>query len=202
MSLRSELNGLVAQGIRVGAVLGASETFDTEVPLAPEQATVSERPQSIGNLAQRWAGIFAVSDTPAVVRVRSLRAPLCDAGLATPVHLEAFRGSPHQAMLAIAQAANPELAGLPPPGLVGSLSSESTTTDLLVNPGVALDLGTTTVEGALDQLVQERDGLGWWAAEECNPNGTCACRLGLVTAHGILMTFYDVSPRAGRTRRP
>jgi hypothetical protein len=188
VTLRTDVQTLLRAGIHVSVVLGPDETFDKTVE-GPGEGTQD----SIEAFGVRWGKVFEVSSEGKRVTMRSTRAPLCDESLPRRLALNA-EGTPVELLFAIAKAADPSLATLPPPGVVsGGPASESATQ--LTALRITLTGKRVPIEHALDLMTEPVNGLGWWAEEHC-ASGTCACRIGLVTSDSVLFTSYDIARKA------
>ena len=110
--------------------------------------------------------------------MRSTKAPLCDSSLVKRIAIDAT-GTPVELLFAIAKAADPGLAALPPPGVVNGGPAPSEPTPQLTAQRITWTGKKVPIERALDLVTESVEGLGWWAEERCA--GTeCACRIGLV----------------------
>jgi hypothetical protein len=189
VTLRSDVQALLRAGVHVSVVLGPDESLDTAVAEAPADAgrDVTEV------FGKRWGPRFDVSSEPTRVGVRSARAPLCEASLARRIALNAD-GTPVELLFAIAKAADPSLAALPPPGLVNGGPApepgQGMPTQRIALSGKAVPIGR-----ALDLMTESIDGLGWWAEERCSSSTVCRCRIGLITAGSVVFTSYDIASK-------
>jgi hypothetical protein len=186
VTLRSDVQTLLQADIHVSVVLGPDETFDKTVE-GPREGTLD----TIEAFGVRWGRIFEVSSEGRRVRLRSTRAPLCDESLFRKLALNA-EGTPVELLFAIAKAADPSLATLPPPGVVnGGPESKPMPAPRITLTGKAVPIGR-----ALDLMTEPVDGLGWWAEERCSAPTACACRIGLLTSDAVLHTSYDIARKA------
>ena len=187
VTLRSDVQALVRAGIYVSVVLGPDETFDTTIE-GPAEGTQD----SIEAFGVRCGPVLEVSTEGRRVSLRSTRAPLCDASLLRRLALNA-EGTPVELLFAIAKAADPSLATLPPPGLVNGGPGAPDSTNALTSRRITLSGKAVRISRALDLVAESVDGLGWWAEERCSVSTVCTCRIGLLTSDSILQTSYDIS---------
>jgi hypothetical protein len=190
VTLRSDVQALLRAGIHVSVVLGPAETFDTTIE-GPAEGTQD----SIEAFGVRWGPVLEVSSEGRRVSLRSTRAPLCDESLLRRLALNA-EGTPVELLFAIAKAADPSLATLPPPGLVNAGPGAPESMNALATRRIALSGKAVRISRALDLVAESVDGLGWWAEERCSGPSACACRIGLLTADSVVFTSYDIARKA------
>lgn len=194
VTLRSDVQTMLRADIHVSVVLGPDETFETTVE-GPREGSQD----SIEAFGLRWGKVLEVSTEGRRVSMRSTTAPLCDAGLLRRIAINAD-GTPPELLFAIAKAAgaDPNLAALPPPGLVSGGGDPPASQPYLTAKRITLTGKAVPIARALDLSTESTSGLGWWAAESCSA-GTCACRIGLITPDSVVTTSYDIARKASTT---
>jgi hypothetical protein len=195
-TLDSELQAAVTRGARVGIVLSHGEDFRMTVP--PAISALPEDGRAIGAdtvavaLQTRWSDRFKVSQLEGTVSIVSPAATVCQAALRRPLSSRTISGTPSEVVFELAKEVDPSLASLPPPGVVGG----DVTAASALGQFVALQLDGTSLQGGLDGMISRSNGIGWFAREECEQPNDCRCWLGLITGNGIVVTSYDIAPRA------
>lgn len=203
-TLRDEAQALLQRGIPVALLLGPElqAALQAQATLPRGADRTGDRRALLTDLAARWAGRFDVFDDGTVVMLRD-RTPSCEPQLGRIFDTTGIEAPPSEAVFDFAVRLNPRLAGLPPPGVLGSGLSptdpdEAAKRDaddrmLAVLP-VSLGGGTVSLQAALNELVTKAGRIGWAIGSERDAEGREVCRIALLTRSTTLITFHEIPP--------
>jgi len=194
----AEVQNLLRAGVQVGLALGAGDFVEMDVvgpPRTTRQPGGQIAPEeAVQSFSQRWGHLFTLTQSDGVFNVISPRARLCAAGLNRVITRQTTVGSPLEVLFAFARTFDESLQRLPPPGIVhGGPGGNPREADGSFTQLVTVNVEEGRLQLALEQLVRNSPGLGWFAAERCDASGACLCQLGLISATGVLRTSYDAA---------